>query len=264
MNKLKKWLIGVLAGTAIITASVVSTKQKEEPLKRESIVLERTINFENPQITLNSAFNLCKPEHLSEVVYDPDFKKSDDYTIKRFVGHSRRLIEGYLQETRTGAPNHALCVADILEDVGDGKKRITFARRNITNSIGISCPADLENSIHHEDIHARESRFGYDFGDRIIKGKELGDLFNKKEIRTEVIKAIGELDAYASQIERANRTERKPSAMHIIIAATNLCQVYNIIENAIEGRKLTSLEKKYAEAKILKHKDTIETLKKYR
>jgi len=264
MNKLKKWLIGALVTATLIAGSIISTRQKELTPKREPIVLEKTISFENPQITLNDAFNLCKPEHLSEVMYDPDFQKSDDYIRKRFVGYSRRLLEDYLQQTRTGAPSHDLCVADILEDVGDGKKRTVFARRDVTNSPGILCLADLENSIYHEDIHAREARYGYDFGDRTIKGRELADLFSKGEIRTEIARLIGEFDAYASQIERAEKTERKPSPMHIISATTNLYQVYNIIKKALTKNTLKPLERKYAEEKIARHKTTIETLKKYK
>jgi len=263
MNKLKKWLISTLAAATLIAGSIILTKQKEESIKKEPIVLERTINFDNPQITLNDAFNSCKPEHLSEVIYDPDFKKSDDYIRKKFVGHSRRLIEGYLEQARIGAPGHALCVADIFEDVGDGKKRIAFARANITNSPEVLCPADLENAIYHEDIHAGEARHGYHFGGKIIRSKELAELFNKGEIRTGVIRAIGELDAYASQIERAEKTERKPSPIHIISATTNLYQVYSIIEKALTKNTLKPLEKKYAEEKIRRHKNAIETLKNF-
>ncbi|MEK6846940.1 MAG: hypothetical protein AABY16_02125 [Nanoarchaeota archaeon] len=173
-------------------------------------------------------------------------------------------MEGYLQQARTGAPGHSLCVADIFEDVGDGKKKIAFARGSITNSPGILCLADLENSIYHEDIHAKEARHGYDFGNRTINGKELIELINKKELRTEFLRLTGELDAYASQIERANNTKRKPSPMHTISATINLYHCYSLIEEALSKNKLTPLEREYAETKITRHRSTIENLKKYR
>ena len=263
MNHFKKWLIGTLVAGAIIAGSIIPEKQKEEPLKREPIVLEKTINFDNPQRTLNEAFALCKPEHLSEIIYDPDFKSQEKYIKERLVGYSRRLIDEYLQQAKTEIPGHDLCVADILAEVGDGKKRIAFCREKISKSIGINCLEDLASCIFHEDTHARESRYGYDFGDKIIQGKELIELLEKGEIRTEVIRLVGEFDAYSSMIERAEKTERKPSPMHVISATTNLYQINGIIERAMSKNTLTALERKYAETKLKKHKETIETLKKY-
>ena len=237
---------------------------KETPDKKP-LNIERTITWENPQKTLEEALILSNPENISKIVYDPDFKESDRYlrsTLENQI--PEREIEAYLQKTRTEVPNHDLCVTGVISNAGDGQKRPVFARRNLLNSQGISSISDLENAISHEAVHAEEERLGYDFGDRRIKGEELTILFNKKHIRPEVICAIGEIDAYASQIEKGEKMERKPSPIHIINATINLCNVYNIIEKAIDNERLTPLERKYAEAKISKHKDTIEKLKKMR
>jgi len=264
MNTLKKWLIGTLVAGAIIAGSIIPTKQKEEPQKREPIVIEKTINFENPQRTLNESLERLKPENISEIVYDPDFTHSDNYIKNRFVGHSRRLIEGYLDQARIGTEGHVLCVTGIFDDTGNNKKRTVFARKSLLNSQGINCEADLDSALYHENIHAGEERYGYDFGERIIKGEELVSLFKDKKIRTELIALAGEFDAYSSQIERAGKVEIKPSAIHILNATLNAHQTYSILERSISKEILTPLEIRYTETKMTRHKETIETLKRMR
>ncbi len=264
MNLLKKLIIGAL--TLIVLAGPVGQGNKKEYEKssRDYTKIERTINFDNPQETLNEAFRIANPEHLSEVIYDPDFKKSDDYVKKRLIGYSRRLTEEYIKQARTQAPGHNLCIADVFPKMGDGQKRTTFARGGILKSKWINSIEDLAICISHEDVHAKESRYGYDFGDRTIKGEELMELLEKGDLRIEIISKIGEFDAYSSQIERADKVERKPSLMNIISTTTNAYQIYSTIESDISSGTLTPLERKYAEEKIRRHKKTIETLKNYR
>lgn len=260
MKRLSKWIIGAIAGTALVVGSTYLSKNKDSP-KRKPLGLERTISFDNPQRTLDEALRFCKPSHVSEIIYDPDFEESDSYLRQSLTGLSETSIERYLQGTRTQFQGHNLCVTGVISNVGNGLKRPIFARKNVAYSPGILSMADLENTVHHEDIHAEEERYGYDFGDRRINGEELTILFNKGAIRTEVIGPIGEIGAYASQIERAKIAKRKPSIIHILNASTQLYSVTEIVSRGLRNGTLTPLEAKYAEAKLSKYKSTIETLK---
>ncbi len=263
MKLIKKIAIGaVIATTAAIC--IIPAKPKENQKKEQvTLELERTINFNNPQKTLNEAFNLCKPENLSEVIYDPDFKRSDDYIKNRFVRHSRRLLGEYIQQARTGSPGHDICVADILEDVGNGKKREAFARKSLIDSRGVLCQEDLESCIYHENIHAGEARYGYDFGDSILKGRELKRLFDRGEIRPQTIIDIGEFDAYAAQLARADNTERKPSIVHKTFTKITVFEIYNKLNANLQVGALSPMERRYFEAKKRKHEKVIETLKTF-
>ena len=264
MNLLKKLIIGALTLIVLAGPAGQENKKEYEKLSRDYTKIERTINFDNPQETLNEAFKRCSPNNISEIIYDHDFTHSDNYIKNRFIGHSRRLIEGYLNQARKGTEGHILCVTGIFEDTGNNKKRTVFARKSLLTSLGVNCEADLDSAIYHEDIHAEEERYGYEFGDRRIGGEELMKMFNENKLRTEVISGAGEFDAYASELERANNVKTKPSAMHVFNTTLNAYQVYSILERALERGTLTPLEIKYAEAKLKKHENTIETLKNYR
>ncbi len=264
MNSIKKWAIVALTATALVAGSIFLYKGKEDTPKREAISIERTINFENPQKTLNESFNKLRPENISEVIYDPDFTQSDIYLKKGLLGKlPERDIDSYIQSMRRQSPNHNLCVTGVIIYVGDGKKRPVFARASMLSSPGIICNEDLESSLHHEDIHADEERKGYDFGDKRLNGSDLTKIFNDGDIRAEVILGVGEFDAYSSQLTRINKSSKKPSPMHIKSTTTNACQVYGLLEMGLQRGTLTPMERKYFEAKKKKHTEVIETLKKF-
>lgn len=260
MKSLRKWTIGALVATTLISGSISLFKNKEDTPKRETVSLERTISFENPQRTLDETFRKVKPEHISEVIYDPNFTHSDNY-LRKILRYrlSEIEIEPFIQNSKRQSPNHILCVTGIISDVGDNNKRPVFARANMLSSSGVLCNEDLESSLYHEDIHAEEERRGYDFGDKRLNGYELTKMFNQIEIRAEVILGVGEFDAYSSQLTRIKSKNSKVSSMHIISTTTNASQVYNILENGT----LKPMEKKYFEAKKKKHAEVIETIKRF-
>lgn len=256
--------MGILAATALVAGSITVSARKEEAPKRQNLLLERTINFENPQRTLNESFERLKPENISEVIYDPDFTHSDGYLRTHLIGKfPEGAINSYIQNTRKRS-NHNMCVTGISTQIGDGKKRPVFARKSLLTSLGIQNEADLESALHHEDIHAEEERKGYDFGEKRLSGEEITSLFGKDEIRAEVILGIGEFDAYASQLARINSENLKVSPFHLMSTTTNAIQTYSILESGLKGGTLKPMEKKYFEAKKRKHEEVIETLKKYR
>ena len=264
MNKLKKWLIGGIAAAALtsLVFSIAKTSEPQKENKRPALVKElslKEISWENPQARLEEAFALANPKNLSYVVYDPYLEKSDAYIVKNFPGHSRRLLESYIQSTRQS--KHDLGVVSLMPYVGNGQKRPAFARESMISSPSINKIEDLANAIAHEDVHAEEESKGYEFKSSRKKGKELQTLFDEKQIRPEVIVEIGELDAYATQLEAGERTGQKISSMCVTNAATHLYQLSTIIDKALDKGKLTPLEREYAEVKIAKHKETIQKLK---
>lgn len=222
---------------------------------------EEKFDLSNPQKILEEAFKISKPQHISRVKYDPNFEESDSYLREILNGQlDQRGIETYLQKNRKQSEGHYMSVLGISTKIGDGKKRPVFARRELTTTDKVESVEDLANAIHHEDIHAGENRLGYDFGNRRIKGDELTVLFNKGEIRPEAIIAIGEIGAYAAQVERGMRTN--VSRIHLAGAKRTLLDGLRIIEGAISNDRLTPMEREYAKATINKYKSVIETLKK--
>ncbi|MBS3083240.1 hypothetical protein J4423_00380 [Candidatus Pacearchaeota archaeon] len=258
MKSITKWTIGGLASAALLSGGIIFSKYESIPEEK------RTISFENPQQTLDEAFRNCNPENISRIIYDPDFKDSDAYLRSSLSGRmSPSEIEISIQNSRKLAEGHYMSVADVSTKVGDGQKRQIFVRKELIGAPEVKSLADLENAIYHEDVHAEEHRNGYDFGGRIVRGEELTRLCNTGEIRPEVIIGIGEIDAYASQIERAKKSQIKPSRTLMAGALTQLHRGYSILEKGLSNEKLTILERMYAERVIAKHKDTIETLKKH-
>jgi hypothetical protein len=263
MKKTKKMLLGTVLLATALGGTILAVKEKPQETTRTKISLERTVSWDNPQETLNVAYQLAKPKHISEVIYDPEFIHSDNYIRQKLSGHySEKIITNYLNNSRSQSPSHNLCIPGILLYTGDGKKRPSFARKSALTSPGLSSIEDVRNAIEHEDAHAKEERFGYDFGDSIMGGPELIQLFNSGEIKPQVILEIGELGAYAHQIESGEKSERKPSIMCTLNAKTNLYTIVDIVEKRLEKNMLTQMERKYAESTIRKHKQTIERIKK--
>jgi len=251
MKKLKKWLIGTISAAALAGA-VTFTLLKQTA---------REIYPERAQEHLDASFERVKPEHLESLIYDPDFKEQDNFLRKQLKSYTKESeIEKYVNEARGNPNSHNMCVAGVIMYVGDGKKRPAFARKKLFESDSILTQEDLNNTTRHEDVHAEEERLGYDFGTERKKGPELTKLFNTNQIRKEVINGIGEIPAYATQIEAAEKGLDKVSKECMDNTKYQLRTVTKIIKKGLANNSLTPLERKYAEAKLKKYSSIIEDL----
>lgn len=254
MKNITKWAIGALTTASLLAGVFLSSKSEDK---------EERINFQNPQKTLDEAFTTSGAKHISQVIYDPDFTQSDAYLReiwKDFADKDR--IEEIVRANRETTRGRYFTIEDISSLTGDGKKRPVFARKELLTS-PVNLKSDLENMIYHEDVHAQEKMNGYRMGDTFVKGENVSIMFNSGEARPHAISMIEELDAYASELERANKSEKKYSTPYLRNLKTQLSKVYLIVENALlKEEELTLTERKYAEEKMQRHAKTIETLKK--
>lgn len=249
MKKGIKWVIGTLTATALASGLFLYDRQKD--------------NFKNPQEVLNQAFNTHNPKNISEIIYDPEGKRAETY-VRSSIGKmiSQADLEVYLTNLKEQSKDHLMNVIGISTYVGNGEKRPVFAKRELNSSTSSKSVEDLISAIAHEDAHAEDNRTGYRFGNRTVKGYELTNLLHRGEIRGEVLVGIGELDAYATQLEQIDKMEKKPSRINISAAKANLYKIWTIVEKGLQNGQLAPLEKLYAETVINEHKKTIETLKK--
>lgn len=248
---IKKWIIGAVTITAL-SGAIALTNLKSST---------REIYENNAQNHLNIAFERLNTSHLERVVYDPDFKEQDNYLRKQITPYSKeRDIEKYILEAHKSQNSSNMCVTGVIFYVGDGKKRPAFARKKLFESKSILTQEDLNNIVRHENVHAEEERKGYDFGTERKMGKELTKLFNTNQIRLEIIKGIGEIGAYATQIDAIEKGIDKTSEECLKNAKVNLQEITRIIQKGLINKTLTPLERKYAETKIKKYNHLIQKL----
>ena len=258
MNKLKKWLIGAL--TAATLAGAVAIATKKSPAKEVQITKE--ISYNKAQEYLDTAFERAKPLHLERIIYDPHFKEQDNFLRKQLQPYSKEFdTEKYVLEARKDKNSHNMCVTGVMLYVGDGKKRPAFARKELFESESVYNLEDLTNLARHEDVHAEEECKGYDFGTERKKGLELTILFNTNQIRLEVINGVGEIGAYAVQIEAVESGLDKVSKPCFENARTQLRTVTRIINKSLANNSLLPFERQYTETKMRKYERVIRKLK---
>lgn len=249
--KFKKWLIGTLAATALAGAVAIKAFS---PTTRE-------IFPERAQEHLNTAFERVKPENIERIPYDPYFKEQDNYLRAQLKPFSRESeIEQYVLEARKSGGSHNMCVTGVIFYVGDGKKRPAFARKALFESKSALTEEDLANLVRHENVHAEEEANGYDFGAERKKGPELTKLFNTNQIREEIISGIGEIPAYATQLDAAENGLDNVSRECLASTKSNLKDITRIINKGLANNTLTPLERKYAETKLKKYGAAIKKL----
>ena len=217
MNKVKKWLIGAAAAAALVAGGIIASKANYKESHKEKIITgrpiaEKRISWKNPQEQINIAFRIANPSNIREIIYDPDFTETDKYLrFKMNNDFPEKEIIKAIQSARKASPGHNMGVPGIFKYMGDGEKRPVFARRELSCSPNIITLEDIASAIDHEDAHTEEERYGLDFYDTRKKGEETGKLVNTEKMRINMVCAIGEIGAFAYQLDKIQKGSRKPS-----------------------------------------------------
>jgi hypothetical protein len=260
VRKFSKYLVSGLVAISLAGGAIkLSYKDHTEKNRNSGLnFLAREIDYKNPQRTLEHTLSLINSDFISEIIWDPEFKKSDEYIRENLSGRfSNKSIGNYILGTRSQAKGHNLGVVGILYKTGEGKKRPVFARRELLDSDSVFTLADLKSAIIHEGVHAEEEARGLEIDERRIKGEELTNLIENGIMRVPVISGAGELDAYATQLEDDEKNKRGISQRMRINLMMKIYQLNGLFVRGLCDDKFTGMERKYIETKMGKHKETI-------
>ncbi len=261
----------ILSTATLGICSAIKTKSTNKKNKTENIVYDsefekiRWGSIVEKQNYLQDVYSKLNPNYIESVIYDPFFKKTEDYLreeLKPYV-ENNSLLEQIIAKAinSSTSKDHNCQVLAISYQIGNRRKRPVFVREKLFDSKAILKTEDVKSVLRHEDEHGRQEYEGYDFGDINITGKEIMPFFIKNELRPAISDAINEISAYSIQLQAIINGEDRVSQRMKEITKINLRNITKIMENAANKGKLTKLEEQFARHQIQKYSTIIKSVK---
>lgn len=236
------------------------------PRPDDPYLIAKTGTHAQKQAVLEEAFAKASPSYLSHILYDPELSHAKRHleSLLATAGFSNNGVLSPDSEAKLhAATSHLMMVISEMHLVGNNQKRPIFVKKEFWTDPSYQCIEDVISAIHHEDVHGKQENIGYEFGTTLATGNTLIPLIEHGLARSDVLAHIGEIPAYARQLELAINGKQRVSEAHFIGTKKNLLKLVEIFSRALLKEQLTPPEAQYADATLVAHAKLIKTLRTF-
>ena len=236
--------------------------QCETPSATDPIRIAAAGYDREKQKFLDDIFREVNPQDLERIVFDPDQKKASAavFEMYRQALYSTTLARG-AAENALKQREEAMYVPAVFELTGDGNKRVAYATGGIFTYAKTT--GDVRLVVRHEEVHARQERRGYETRLGSITGRELIGLRRNGELREGMWLDLGELEAYADDLERIFNGKDTVSRDVFTYHKKKVEFLSRVAEKGLPRGAFHPLEAAYASHTLRRYRETIDVVRKY-